>query len=61
MKQIFLGKNPLTTIAGYLLAGLVAAKQLLSEGTTEWYNIALAVGIAILGRVAADTTNSTNN
>jgi hypothetical protein len=53
MKSI-LGNSPITTIAGFILAGLLVAQQMLQEGVTDWWRIALAVGIAILGRVSAD-------
>jgi len=53
MKQI-LGNSQVTTIAGLALAGLIVAQQLLQEGVTDWWRIALAVGIAVLGRVSAD-------
>lgn len=55
MKLLF-GSNPLTTIAGYILAGLYAAQTVMTTGFTHWYDIAIPVAIAILGRVAGDTT-----
>ena len=57
-KKIFLGSNPLTSTAGYLLAGLYAAKIALASNPSHWYEIALPVGIAILGRVAGDSQNT---
>ncbi len=55
MKQIIFGDNPLTTIAGYILAGLYAMQTAMSAGPTPWYNIVIPVAIAIFGRVAGDT------
>lgn len=59
-KKIFIGHNPLTTLAGYALAGLYAAQAALQAGTTKWHQIALPVAIAIFGRVAGDTNNTLN-
>jgi hypothetical protein len=58
LKQIFVGKNPLTTITGALLAGALALQAALSTNPTHWYDWALPVGIAILGRVAGDSNNT---
>jgi hypothetical protein len=58
LKKIFLGSNPLTSIAGYILAGLYAAKIALAANPKHWYEVAFPVGIAILGRVAGDTQNT---
>ena len=58
MKNFFLGSNPITTIAGYLLAGLHVANDLLTKGITSGWQIAIPVAIAILGRVAGDSTNT---
>lgn len=57
MKNIF-GSNPITSIAGYLLAGLYAAQELLKSGEHNYWNIGIAVGIAVLGRVAGDSNNT---
>lgn len=57
MKHI-LGSNPLTTIAGFIVAGLMAAQTLMAAGETNWLNIAIATAIAILGRVSGDSQNS---
>ena len=54
MKNI-LGSNPLTSIAGYLVAGLLVAQEMLTTGETSWLKIAIAVSVAVLGRVAGDT------
>jgi hypothetical protein len=55
--KIILGDNPLTSIAGYLVAGLLVAQNYLDKGETSWLKIGIAVGIAILGRVSADSAN----
>lgn len=60
MKSLFLGSSPLTSIAGYLLAGLTTADALLKGGETDWRKIGIAVSIAILGRVCADANQVTN-
>ena len=57
MKKI-LGSNPFTSAAGYLVAGLMVAQTLLEAGETNWLKISIAVAIAILGRISADTQNS---
>lgn len=56
--KFILGSNPLTSIAGYIVAGLLVAQQLLTAGETSWLKIGIAVGIAVLGRVSGDTTNT---
>ena len=58
LKEIFVGKNPLTTITGALLAGLLALQTASSTNPIHWYDWALPVCIAILGRVAGDTNNT---
>jgi hypothetical protein len=57
MKKI-LGSNPLTSAAGLIVAGLLVAKTMLAAGETNYWNIGIAVAIAVLGRVAGDTQNS---
>jgi hypothetical protein len=57
MKHI-LGSNPLTSIAGYLVAGLMVVQTALAAGNTNWLQIATAAAIAILGRVSGDSENS---
>lgn len=54
MWQKILGDSPISTIAGFLLAGFVVAQDLLQQGVTDWWRIGLAVGIAIFGRIAGD-------
>jgi hypothetical protein len=57
MKHI-LGSNPFTSIAGYLVAGLMVVQTLITAGETDWLKIGIAAAIAILGRVSGDTQNS---
>lgn len=57
MKKNLLGANPITSIIGYLLAGLTTADALLKSGDTNYLQIGIAVGLAILGRVSADSIN----
>lgn len=61
LQKILLGSNPRTSIAGILLAGLLAAKAAMMTAPAHWWDIALPVGIAILGRVAGDSANTVNN
>lgn len=61
MKQIastIFGKFPVTSIVGYLLAGLTAADELLKAGETNYLKIATAALLAILGRYSADSTKA---
>lgn len=53
MKKLF-GDSWHTTLAGFLVAGMVVAQDLINTGVTSPWKIGLAVGIAILGRVAGD-------
>lgn len=55
MKSIFLGSNPVTSIIGYIVAGLTVAQDLIQQGETSAWKIALAVALAVLGRVASDS------
>lgn len=57
MKNL-LGSNPLTTVAGFIVAGLMVAQEMMSKGETSWLKIGIAVSIAVLGRLAGDTTNT---
>lgn len=57
MKNI-LGSNPITTIAGIVVAGLMVAQDFVTKGETNYWKIGIAVAIAILGRVAGDSNNS---
>lgn len=54
MKKIILGNSGITSIVGYLLAGLMAFDEATKSGETDWKKIVIAVGIAVLGRAAAD-------
>jgi hypothetical protein len=58
LKEIFIGRNPLTTIAGAVLAGVMALQTALSTNPTHWYDWVIPVTIAVLGRVAGDTNNT---
>lgn len=49
------GKFPVTSVVGYLLAGLTAADELLKSGETNYFKIGISVLLAVLGRVAADS------
>lgn len=55
MKKIFLGASPVSSIAGYALAGLMVAQELTEKGITNWVKIALAVAVAVLGRIVSDS------
>lgn len=59
MKLIF-GNSPITSILGYLIAGLVVVEQALSAGETNWVSISVAVLTALLGRKAEDTKKVEN-
>ena len=59
MKLIF-GNSPITSILGYLIAGLVVIEQSLQAGETNWFTIAVAVLTALLGRKAADAEKVEN-
>jgi VanZ family protein len=52
--KFILGNSPITSILGYLIAGLVVVEQSLQAGETSWFAIAVAVLTALLGRKAAD-------
>lgn len=56
MKSILFGSSPITSIIGYLIAGLTAAQTLLQSGNTNYIQIGIAALIAILGRVTADAS-----
>ncbi len=57
-QKIFLGSNPRTSIAGILLAALYALQIAVKAAPSHWYDVAIAVLIAVLGRVAGDSANS---
>lgn len=54
MKLIF-GNSPITSILGYLIAGLVVVEQSLRAGETNWVSISVAILTALLGRKAVDS------
>ena len=54
MKKI-LGESWHTTLAGYFLAGLTVAQDLIDKGETTWWKILIAISIAVFGRVAGDS------
>ena len=53
MKTLF-GESWHTTVSGLVLAGLTVAQDLINTGVTSPWKIAIAVAIAVLGRVAGD-------
>jgi hypothetical protein len=55
--KTLLGNHPLTSIVGYALAGLTTADALFKSGNTNYLQIGMAVLLAVLGRVAADSNN----
>lgn len=60
---MILGSSPMTSIVGYVLGILYAVKEVLpAQGlptTTEgWINLAIAFGIAALGRFVKDSNVS---
>lgn len=59
MKKFLLGSSTITSIAGYLAAGLVVLEDLIKAGETSLLKISVAVAIAILGRVSADAGKKT--
>lgn len=60
MKQIF-GSSPRSSIAGYLLAGLMILQEMSATGVTNWTKIAIAVAIAVLARVVKDSDGVNRN
>lgn len=55
MKNFFLGNSPHTSIAGYILAGLQVGNELFIKQETNPWAYFFAIGIAVLGRMAADS------
>lgn len=53
MKNLILGKYPVSTIIGYLLAGLMAFQQFYNPAV-KWYEWIIPFLIAVLGRVVSD-------
>ena len=60
MLKSILGNNPQTTIAGIILAGLYALQTAMSSAAAHWYDVAIPVAIAVLGRLAGDSANTKN-
>jgi hypothetical protein len=58
MKKFFLGKNPVSSIVGYLLLTLQTIDVLTTAGETNWKRLAFGVALAILGRASADSKNT---
>ncbi|MBV7529049.1 hypothetical protein [Chitinophaga sp. sic0106] len=56
MKQLILGKSPITSILGYVAAGIMIIQTSLDSGETNWLNIAVAVALGLLGRKAGDSS-----
>lgn len=54
MKHLLVGRSPLTTIAGYLVAILTAVHQAGAGGTHNWQDFLLPAAIALFGRLAGD-------
>lgn len=57
MKKLLIGRSPLTTIAGYLLAALMSISQVSATGVHNWKDILLPASIALLGRLSSDDSN----
>ena len=55
-KNIFLGNYPITSIIGYLIAGLTSFQMYFKPGV-ELYEWVVPVTIAILGRISTDFAN----
>lgn len=53
-KNFFIGDHELSSLAGYIVAGLTVLQSLHEKGVVDNYTILLSVSIAVLGRVAAD-------
>lgn len=54
MLNLLIGRNPLTTIAGYVVAVLTAIHESAASGAHGWQSFLLPVAIALFGRLAAD-------
>ena len=52
--KILIGKHPVSSIAGYLMAAILMAQQIFSSGHKEWYVILIAGLLAAAGRFAND-------
>jgi hypothetical protein len=58
-KNIFLGKYPISSLIGYLIAGLTSFQMYFKPGV-EPYEWVIPVTIAILGRMSTDFANINN-
>ncbi len=58
MKKTFLGDHPFTSWVGYGLAALTTADAMLKTGDKNYVEIGIAVLLAVLGRVSADSLNT---
>lgn len=54
MKKLLIGRSPLTTVAGYLVAILMSVHQVTGTGPQGWQDILLPAAIALFGRIAGD-------
>lgn len=55
MKHLLIGRSPLTTIAGYLVAILTGIHQAnATGGLHNWQDFLLPAAIALFGRIAGD-------
>ena len=55
MKHLLVGRSPLTTIAGYLVAILTSIHQAnATGGLHNWEDFLLPAAIALFGRIAGD-------
>ena len=59
--KTLLGSSPITSILGAVIAALTAGQTLLSAGTTNYYQVGIAVLVALLGRFAADASTTPKN
>lgn len=53
-----LGDSPKTTLLGYSILGLTVVNESIQKGETRWFPIAIAVLVALMGRYAADATET---
>ncbi|MEZ2446134.1 hypothetical protein AB6805_30675 [Chitinophaga sp. RCC_12] len=56
--ETIFGKSSLTSIAGYIVAGLLVVQEMQKAGETNWISIAIAAAIAVLGRVSGDANKA---
>lgn len=58
MKKFFIGRSPLTSIAGYVLAIVTGIAEASSAGAHCWKDFLLPVSLALFGRLTADDSNN---